>query len=71
MTALLTQAFEEASQLSAVEQDALAERLLAEFESERRWAKAFAESADLLTQFAEEATEAKSQTQTTPLDFDR
>ncbi|MEK6775459.1 MAG: hypothetical protein AABY87_01090 [bacterium] len=42
MTQLLEKAFEEASKLSALEQNALAQWLIDEIISERRWEKAFA-----------------------------
>ena len=49
MTKLLEQAFEEANKLPEHEQDALANFLLAELASERRWTRAFADSQDLLS----------------------
>ena len=55
MTKLLEQAFEEANKLPEHEQDALANFLLAELASERRWTRAFADSQDLLSQLADEA----------------
>ncbi len=55
MTTLLEQAFSKASQLPEREQDALAERLLAELASEERWRTLFGESQDLLSELAEEA----------------
>ncbi len=55
MTKLLEQAFAEANKLSEDEQDALANFLLRELASERRWARAFADSQDLLSQLADEA----------------
>ena len=55
MTKLLEQAFAEANKLSEDEQDALANFLLAELASERRWARAFADSQDFLSQLADEA----------------
>lgn len=56
MTALLEKAFAEAAKLAPEEQDALAEQLLADLESERRWAEAFAGSQDELARLADEAT---------------
>ena len=44
MTKLLEQAFAEANKLSEAEQDALANFLLGELASERRWTRAFANS---------------------------
>ena len=55
MTARLEQAFIEVSKLSPKEQDALAEWLLAELESERRWDKRFADTQDVLSNLASEA----------------
>ena len=55
MTARLEQAFTEVSKRSPKEQDALADWLLAELESERRWDKRFADSQDVLSKLASEA----------------
>ena len=55
MTKLLEEAFAEASKLPEQEQDALAAVILEELASERRWDQAFADSADLLAQLAEQA----------------
>jgi hypothetical protein len=55
MTKLLKQAFAEADKLSEDEQDALANFLLEELASERRWARAFADSQGLLSHLADEA----------------
>jgi hypothetical protein len=55
MTRRLSQAFAEAEQLPEPEQDALAEWLLAELESEKRWDRAFAGSSETLDRLAEEA----------------
>lgn len=55
MTARLEQAFTEVSKLSPKEQDALADWLLAELESERRWNKRFADSQNVLSKLASEA----------------
>jgi hypothetical protein len=55
MTQLLENAFAEASQLSETDQNALAEWLLEEIRSERRWTKAFAASEDVLEKLADEA----------------
>ena len=48
MTKLLEKAFEEASKLPEMEQNALAKLVLNELHSERAWMKAFAESEDVL-----------------------
>lgn len=57
MNQLLQQAFERAAELPGEEQDRFARFLLAEIESERRWADLFAraESEDLLERLADEA----------------
>ena len=71
MTKLLEKAFEEASKLPDVEQNALAKWVLKELEAERKWEKAFAESEDMLERLAEEALEAHRQGKTMPLDIDK
>ena len=55
MTNLLEQAFAKASNLPPQEQDALADWLLRELESENRWKNLLAGSQDLLAKLAEEA----------------
>ena len=55
MTKLLEEAFAEAAKLPEQDQDALAAVLLEELASERRWDQAFADSADLLAQLADQA----------------
>ena len=55
MTKLLEEAFAEAEKLPEQEQDALAAVILDELASERRWDHAFAQSADLLAQLADQA----------------
>jgi hypothetical protein len=55
MTKLLKQAFEEASKLTDVEQNALAKWVLEELESEKAWDQAFAASEDVLEKLANEA----------------
>ncbi len=54
MTKLLEQAFAEASKLPPPEQDAIADWLLKELESENRWAKSFAKSQETLSTLAAE-----------------
>lgn len=71
MTELLEKAFQQASQLPDVEQDALAKWLLAELHSERQWASRFAESQDVLEKLADEALAEKRHGGTTPLDPNR
>ncbi|MDH3444132.1 MAG: hypothetical protein OEN50_09445 [Deltaproteobacteria bacterium] len=55
MTKILREAFDEASKLPAVEQDALGRLLLEELASERRWEDLFAGSHDLLAELADQA----------------
>jgi hypothetical protein len=70
MTTLLKKAFDEATKLPDVEQNALARWLLDELESEKKWEQSFAESEDVLEKLADEALEAKKQGKTTRLEFD-
>ena len=57
MNQLLQEAFERAAKLPEGEQDKFTRFLLAELESERRWAEVFArtESEDMLERLADEA----------------
>lgn len=55
MPTRLEQAFSEAAKLPLEEQNLLAEWLLAELRSEKRWEKLFADSQDLLSQMAAKA----------------
>ena len=71
MTKLLEKAFEEASRLPEVDQNALAKWVLDELHSERAWEKAFAESDDALEKLADEAIAEKRKGKTIPLDLDR
>ena len=71
MTTLLARAFEQATKLPDIEQNALAKWLLDELEAERDWAKAFSESEDILERLADEAIAAKKQGKTTPLDLNQ
>ncbi len=68
MTNLLKKAFEEASGLPEMEQNALAKWLLDELHSEREWAKSFAESEEVLEKLADEAIDEKGKVKTEPLD---
>lgn len=70
MTKLLEKAFEKASQLPELDQNALAKWLLEELESEQKWDRLFAKSEDLLDQLADEALEEDRQGKTKPLDLD-
>ncbi len=71
MTTLLAKAFEQATQLPDVEQNALAKWLLDELQSEKRWSEAFAESEDVLEKLADEALAEKRRGKTRPVDLDR
>ena len=71
MTQLLEKAFQEASKLSELEQNSLAQWLIDEILSEKKWEKAFAESEDILDQLADEAIMEHAQGKTKPLDVDR
>ena len=68
MTKLLEKAFAKASRLPLRDQNALAEWLLKELESEARWEKLFAESQKGLSRLAAEAREERRQGQTKKLD---
>ena len=69
MTHLLQAAFEKAAQLPHDEQDSFARFLLAELESEQRWAELFSrpESEEWLERMAEEALAAHRAGETHPL----
>jgi hypothetical protein len=71
MTQLLQHAFTEASKLPETEQNAFASLLLAELESERRWAQAFVASHDKLATLADEALAEFESGKTLPLDLER
>jgi len=71
MTKLLEKAFEEASRLPEMEQNALAKWVLEELHSEGAWEKAFAESEDVLEKLADEAISEKREGKTIPLDLER
>lgn len=72
MTRLLEKAFQKASELAPDEQDEFARLMLAELESEERWANLFAHpnSETLLERLANEALEDHRAGKTTPLDPD-
>jgi hypothetical protein len=67
MTELLQEAFEKVAKLSLEEQDAIAQWILAELASDRKWDEDFASSADLLNRLASEAIEDYAQGKTTPI----
>ena len=71
MTTRLEQAFTEAGKLPPQEQNALADWLLAELESEKRWDKLFADSQDVLSKLATEALAEHRRGQTQDLDPDQ
>ena len=71
MTQLLKKAFQEASKLPVVDQNALAKWLIQELESEKKWEIIFAESEDILDRLADEAIKAHKRGKTKPLDTDR
>ena len=70
MTKLLEKAFEEASRLPEIDQNAFAKWVLDELRSERIWEKSFANSEDILENLANEALKEKREGKTTPLDLD-
>lgn len=67
MTKLLEKAFAEAARLSAEEQDAFARFVMAELQSEAKWAEAFASSQDELAGLAKEAAAEYKAGRTRPL----
>lgn len=70
MTQLLEKAFQEASKLSELEQNALARWLIDEILSEKKWVNTFAESEEVLEKLADEALSEHKQGRTKPLDPD-
>ncbi len=64
-------AFAEAKKLPPSEQEALAEWVLEEIASEKRWTEALAGSTDLLARLAEEALAEHRHGKTAPLDPDK
>lgn len=72
MTQLLEKAFSQAARLPDEGQDEFARLMLAELESELRWANLFAtpESEDMLERFAEEMLTQHRAGRTQPLDPD-
>ena len=70
MTELLEQAFAEAAKLPPAEQDALARWVLEELRAEQRWDQAFAGSADVLAQLADDALAEHRAGRTRLLDLD-
>jgi hypothetical protein len=68
VTKLLEKAFDEAAKLSEEEQRQLAEWILAELDSDERWARAFSDSQDRLVQLADEALQEDAEGKTEDLD---
>ena len=69
MTKLLERAFNEASKLPEIEQNAFAKWVIEELETERKWEKTFAGSEDVLDKLADEALAAHKQRKTKPLNI--
>ena len=70
MTKLLTKAFEKASMLPDIQQNALAKWVLEELEAERKWESLFAGSEDVLDGLAREALVDHRQGKTKITDLD-
>ncbi len=70
MTTLLNKAFQEASKLPEVEQNAFGKWLLDELASEREWERLFAESEDVLSKLADEALQEHAEGKTRRLEPD-
>jgi hypothetical protein len=68
MTKALEAALKEVAKLSAADQDALAETILAEIRSEQAWESSFASSEIELTRLADEALGEHRSGSTKPLD---
>ena len=68
MTKLLERAFERAAELPDADQDSFAQWLLAELDSEDRWADLFSRSQSKLARLAEEALAEHSRGETEELD---
>lgn len=67
MTKALEQAFAEAANLPDDDQEALAQWILEELRSERRWERSFQASQGILSKLADEATLERRSGQTKPL----
>ncbi len=68
MTSMLKKAFDEAAKLPEIEQNAMARWVLEELKSDRKWAKQFAESEDILAELARAALQEEFNNETTELD---
>lgn len=71
MTKQLKRAFSEASKLSPEEQNILAEWLLTELSSEKRWSKLFANSQDVLATLGQKALDEHQKGKTQELDIEK
>ena len=71
MGRLLEKAISEASKLPESEQEVIGAWLLAEMESERRWAELFGKSSSVVERMADDALKQHERGLTTPLDPDR
>ncbi len=71
MTDLLNKAFNEASKFSDLEQNLIAQWLLDELASEKKWDSTFADSEDILGILADEALEEHRNRKTKILDPDK
>jgi hypothetical protein len=71
MTRLLDRAFQEASKLPEIAQNALAKWLIEEMEDEKEWEMTFAETEGVLERLADEALLSDKQGKTNPLDVDK
>jgi hypothetical protein len=71
LTQLLSQAFEQASNLPAAQQDAVARWLLAEMEDEERWSRSLGASPEKLARLANEALREHRAGRTRKLDPER
>lgn len=68
MTKLLEEAFERMRHLPETEQDAIAQIVLDEIESERKWDSLFSKSSEKLGKLADKAWKEYEAGQTEPLD---
>ncbi len=69
MTKLLEKAFQKASSLPVVDQNALAKWLLEELEADKKWELMLAESEDALDKLADKALAAHKKGKTRPLNI--
>ena len=69
MTKLLKNAFDEASKLPEIEQNAIGRWLLDEIKADKKWDRLFAESEDVLEQLEQEALMEHEKGKTKDLDI--